>query len=667
MLKRVLLSLGRMRAGLVCLLGLGVLLFGVVLAPYYLRYSLESFQPLDLKVGTPKPLVDFTAASNAIIPDSGQTRLDLHPGTTNPLASRVLLVVVNNLGQDDLVNLPALQNLKDVSTGSYLFTEPIAAATPGLVPLLTGADSSLSGGFTLLPSEAGPTSPPAADQLAHLDNLLASAHRDRQTTALFASHTWLEAMQPAWLDLNLTFDPNQPATDVADQAVNFLQKKGANLTIVQLSSVAQAQAQFGNNAPQVLEARQKLDAALARLTDNKTVDLARTTVIITGDWDSSTRAGDRWSVPLLLVGQAVQPGERSWGQQTDVAPTIAALLGIEYPRNNQGRVLTSALAMNPQDLAEKMLTLVEQRQALDNAYRQHLGLGLPLAVNNGVAIEASKNVTAAIDDYKLGNFNNIEAVVDPVLRYTQQDMSDAREEWFGQARGQRTILAIAMLVLPLLLLLVWRSRLSLITLVAAALGSGLPYLIYWAQGKRFAFNSMGLTALRDEALWRSGIALVVGSILMGLWFDWAERHRRNRWTKGRVDLAFQMMAELRKPLFPFPRILAACVMLTGWLLFFSAFIWFVWYYWRFGFFGPLAPTQPPVVPDALPNFLQFFALDNTLGLLIWLPLAPLVMSAVFAFKRKIWGDGNPNEEEETIHIEQEYVLRPGAETGIVKI
>jgi hypothetical protein len=639
-----------------------VLLFGTYLAPSYLRYSLESFQPLKLDISGPKPLVD-TTIHDVTAPDAGQTNnTNVRPGTTNPLASRVLLVIVNNLGQNDLENLPSLQNLKTVSTGSYLFTEPVASTTPGLVSLLTGADSTLSGGFTVVPTDSSPTAPSASTQLSRLDNLLVSAHRDHQTTALFSTQAYLDAMQPDWLNFNLVFDTNQPSTDVADVAINFMQKKGANLSIVQLAGLAQAQATFGNNSSQVSDARQQLDTALAKLTDNAQVDLSRTTVIITGDWDSSTRAGDRWSVPLLLVGQAVQPGERSWGQQVDVAPTIAALLGIEYPRNNQGRVLTSALAMNPQDLAEKMLALVEQRQALDNAYRQHLGLGLPLAVNNTLAVEASKNVGVAIEDYKLGNYNDIEAVVDPVLRYTSQDMSDAREEWFAQARGQRSLLAIAMLILPLLLLFVWRSRLSLVTLVAALVSSVLPYLFYWSQGQRFAFNATGLPVLLEDSLWRSGLALLFGLLLISWLFDWSEKGRRKLNINGRVDLDYLRMTELRKPQFPFARLFVGCVMLLGWILFFSAFVWFVWYYWRFGFFGPLAPNQPPVVPDALPNFLQFFALDNTFSFLVWLPLAPLVLAGLVAAKRRVWGDGTKDEEETT----PDYILRPGAEAGIVK-
>lgn len=662
MFKRLWVGLSRTRSPLLCLLIVGVLAFAFLLAPYYLRFSLESFQPLNLQVGAPKSLVDFSQVGPGGVSDGAQS---LKPGMSNPLASRVLLIVVNNLGQNDLENMPALQNLKDVSTGSYLFTEPVAANTPGLVTLLTGASSDLAGGLNFNPPGNGPTAPSLSDQLSHLDNLFTAAHRDGETTAMFGSQDWAQAMQAGWLDYQESFATNQPSTNVADHVINFLQKKGANLTVVQLSAVAQAQASFGNNSPQVIQARLDLNTALARLTSNNQVDLARTSVLVTGDWDSSSKAGNRWSVPLLLVGQAIQPGERSWGEQTDVAATIAALLGMEYPRTNEGRVLTNALAMNPQDLAQKMLTLVEQREALDNAYRQHLGLGLPLAINDPAAVEASKNVSVAIEDYKLGSFNDFETLVDPVFRYTQQDMANARSEWFAQARDQRLILAIAMLVLPLLLVLVWRSKLTLVTLVAAGVGTGLPYLFFNWQGYQYTFNSVSLDTIQAEAIWRGGIALLIGLVLIGLWFDWAEKGRNNV-KRGRVHLDQLVIKELRKQPFPFPRVLAACAMLLGWLLFLSAFVWFVWYYWQFGFLGPLAPLHPPVVPDAAPNFLQFFALYNTLSFLIWLPLAPLMLSALVALKHRVLGDSTKGKTEEE-EQEPEYALRPGAEAGIIKI
>ena len=50
-------------------------------------------------------------------------------------------------------------------------------------------------------------------------------------------------------------------------------------------------------------------------------------------------------VPLLLFGQGVKPGKHNTpAAPTDIAPTLARLLGIPKPTNATGRVLTEALA-----------------------------------------------------------------------------------------------------------------------------------------------------------------------------------------------------------------------------------------------------------------------------------------------------------------------------------
>jgi hypothetical protein len=50
-------------------------------------------------------------------------------------------------------------------------------------------------------------------------------------------------------------------------------------------------------------------------------------------------------VPVILFGAGVQPGRYNADcSPSDIAPTLAAMLGIEPPSNRTGRVLTEALA-----------------------------------------------------------------------------------------------------------------------------------------------------------------------------------------------------------------------------------------------------------------------------------------------------------------------------------
>ncbi len=655
MLKR---WLGRIRGPFLYLVVVGLLTVGAYNGLLLLRSGLESYQPLQLDVEPVQSLTNPDGASSTAKPGTADPA---RPGTTAPLSNRVVVVVVNGLGLDDVESLPAFQAeaFKNISTGANLFTGPVQPTSPALVTLLTGASTELTGGFRLDGSSDATTAPDPRLQLQYFDNLFEASHRSRFTTALFGTQSWYEALPPGQADFFATFDNRQPSTDIADNALNFLQKKSANFVLIQLPALGQAQTEFGLNAPQSIEARQNLNTALARLVGDE-IDLRRTTLIITGDWDNSVRAGDRYTVPLVLVGQAVQPGEKTWGRQEDLTSTVAALLGVEIPRHNQGRLLSNLLSMPAVDQGEKFLALAEQRQALATAYRNRLGLLQPLAVNDPAAVEAEKNVKLAQQNYRLGSYDGIEGVIDPVLRTARTDMEEARQEWFAQVRWQRAILAVVLVALPLVVLLFWRSALGWIAAATALVATTLPYGLYWLQGKSFAFNSTSFRSLLETSLWRAGLSLLVALLIPVFLFDWAEKRRKRR--RGRIDLDYQQIADLRRPPFPLNRLSIFAALLLAWLVYFGAFVWLVWYYWRFGYVAPLL-SQPPVLPDTSANFLQFFALNHLLGFALMMVPAPLLLVVLYWFKRKLRGDSSDAQEEQDILQRP----RPGAEAGIVKL
>jgi hypothetical protein len=289
-------------------------------------------------------------------------------------------------------------------------------------------------------------------------------------------------------------------------------------------------------------------------------------------------------------------------------------------------------------LAEKMLALTEQRRALALAYRLRLGLSLPIAVNDPQAVDAEKSLRVAIQDYRLGSYDNVESVLDPVLRNARQDMAQAREEWFAQARGQRALVAVGLLLIPLAALIVWRSGLALLGLLGAGVAVGLSCFFYLSQGRLFAFSSSSLDDLRQDSLWRTGLALLAGLLLVALLFDWVERRRKR--PGGRVHLDYSLITELRVPPFPFDRLFTCCLFMLGWLVYLGEAMWLAWYYWRFGWIGA---TDTPLLPDFGAAFLQFFAVSQLVGFALWMTLAPLVLAALFALKRRLLGDGEKSQ------------------------
>ncbi len=98
-------------------------------------------------------------------------------------------------------------------------------------------------------------------------------------------------------------------------------------------------------------------------------DLARETVIVTADHghtDSGGHGGtelESLTVPLVLAGAGIRPGRGPPGARlVDVAPTVAALLGVPPPGHGMGRTLLPVLDVDA-DTASAIRTADEERIA----------------------------------------------------------------------------------------------------------------------------------------------------------------------------------------------------------------------------------------------------------------------------------------------------------------
>src|SRR5262249_50529450 len=120
------------------------------------------------------------------------------------------------------------------------------------------------------------------------------------------------------------------------------------------------------SGPEFLAAAQKDDADLSRLVAQ--LDLDRDTLIITADHghrDAGGHGGDEpecISVPLVAVGAGVSPGQFGPARLVDVAPTIAALLGLPFPAASQGQPLVDMLELEPPTQAALLERAAQQRE-----------------------------------------------------------------------------------------------------------------------------------------------------------------------------------------------------------------------------------------------------------------------------------------------------------------
>ncbi|MEZ5366217.1 MAG: alkaline phosphatase family protein [Bryobacterales bacterium] len=149
-----------------------------------------------------------------------------------------------------------------------------------------------------------------------------------------------------------------------DEMIPFLAAQPKGLLIAGLTAADEAGHDWGGKSEQYESVARAVDACLGRVV--QALDDGDTTFVIASDHGHIQRRGHGGhggsegavtNVPLLLVGKAIKPGQgMAW--QLDIAPTIAALLGLPIPASNQGTILFDALdldAHNQQALELRMI------------------------------------------------------------------------------------------------------------------------------------------------------------------------------------------------------------------------------------------------------------------------------------------------------------------------
>ena len=125
----------------------------------------------------------------------------------------------------------------------------------------------------------------------------------------------------------------------------------AELVVMLVGAVDAAGHAHGGDSPEYRAATEAADRALARALGH--VDLAQDAIVITADHGHTGRGGhggvepEVMTVPLVMAGAGVKPGATpDDAHLIDVAPTVAALLGMPAPGHGLGRTLTEVLTLD---------------------------------------------------------------------------------------------------------------------------------------------------------------------------------------------------------------------------------------------------------------------------------------------------------------------------------
>lgn len=307
---------------------------------------------------------------------------------TPRLARRVILVIVDGLGAAES-ELPFLDALRAKGASTIARVPYPTISRPNYVTILSGVPPADSGVRTNRVDR-----PVAVDTLmdraqaaglrvASLSNLGTLVSLFLRNTSTIRGHDYFEEAE--------RLRPPPPMTWPIDDArrarglpafeatLAELARSDAALVAALVGDVDKAGHRFGVSLTYRQTARD-VDAALARaLTD---VDLSRDTIVVTADHGHVELGGhggredEVSTVPLVLAGAGIVPGASARDAQlVDVAPTIAALLGIAAPGHASGRALVELLQLPPDASGRRSAADVARRAAV--ASRVVRGAGGP--------------------------------------------------------------------------------------------------------------------------------------------------------------------------------------------------------------------------------------------------------------------------------------------------
>ena len=311
---------------------------------------------------------------------------------TPRLARRVFVVIIDGLRLDKSYELPFLDELRRRGVDTEAQSHYPTWSRPNYVSILTGVPPTASGVRTNHHSTpvaldslmdraraAGLRVASASDYdvlprlfLRPRDPQRAAETEDLDIDAMDDTFS-TEAVHAADAPLQSPFDDARyaPWPGGFPEAGAQVAAGNADLVVMLVGAVDAAGHAHGGDSKEYREAAEIADRALARALGR--VDLSQDAIVITADHGHTGRGGhgglepEVLSVPLIMAGAGVKPGADSLDAHLiDIAPTVAALLGIPAPGHGLGRTLVELLQLSPQDAAARVVA-DEQRLTLTRA------------------------------------------------------------------------------------------------------------------------------------------------------------------------------------------------------------------------------------------------------------------------------------------------------------
>jgi hypothetical protein len=291
------------------------------------------------------------------------------------LVDRVVVLLVDGLGFGASRGLPFLRELAGRGADLEVRVGLPSFSLPGRATLMSGAWPEVHGQATNFNPR------PLA-----VEHLFALAHRARRRSGLVSGPEAARLWGP-FLDRCLTFDEEPAGRDLgrlqrqlgprAEAGGRLLADSGLSLVVVELVTVDGAGHAWGGASAEYARAARLVDEAARRLASG--VDLTRSVLVVTADHGHTPRGGHGGPeeavrrVPLVMAGGPTRPGTRASVPAVDVAPTLAALLGLPTPASTQGRVRDELLDWPAGRREAALAAAARQHERFRAHYRRVVG------------------------------------------------------------------------------------------------------------------------------------------------------------------------------------------------------------------------------------------------------------------------------------------------------
>ncbi|MER3396238.1 MAG: hypothetical protein C4319_05585 [Acidimicrobiia bacterium] len=274
---------------------------------------------------------------------------DLPAAQSSPaVSSRVVLVVSDGLRDDVARQLPNMSSLGRRPDAAFLrsVTGVPSLSTPGAINLLCGVGP-VQSGFPLNESKGEVSVECLFETVAAagLSSAVAGVGEGFNTRFYLPNtEVFARPSSPSHIESYV------PQDFESFQATKKALQTKASFLYLYFPDVDELSHLYGALSRQGLDAAKIVDGFVGEIA--ATLDFSRDTLIVTSDHghrDEGGHGGYEWLArrsPLLIVGRGIKGGSTADVAQSQIAPTIAALLGVPRPRHAEGMPLLEDLEVS---------------------------------------------------------------------------------------------------------------------------------------------------------------------------------------------------------------------------------------------------------------------------------------------------------------------------------